>query len=50
MKKEEQDARNTTIEDSFVIYDPNNPPFERQHLCKYLLELPDLQEENLKTD
>jgi hypothetical protein len=49
--KEEQDARNSTIEESFVIYDPDNPPFEILYLCKYLLELPDLQEEdNLKTD
>lgn len=35
-----------TIESGFVIYDPDNPPFERLHLCKYLLELPDLEEED----
>ncbi len=46
MKNEEQDARNSTIEESFVIYDPNNPPFETLYLCKYLLELPDLEEED----
>jgi hypothetical protein len=50
MKKEEQEMRKTTIEKSFVIYDPDNPPYERLHLCKYLLELPDLEEEdNQKT-
>jgi hypothetical protein len=51
MKKEEQDIPSSTIEESFVIYDPDNPPFERLYLCNYLLELPDLQEEDvLKTD
>ena len=51
MKKEEQNISNPSIEESFVIYDPDNPPFERLYLCKYLLELPDLQEEgNPKTD
>ncbi len=34
----------TTIESGFVIYDPDNPAFERLYLCKYLLELPDLEE------
>jgi hypothetical protein len=45
-KKGEQDTGNPAIEESFVIYDPDNRPFERLHLCKYLLELPDLEEEN----
>jgi hypothetical protein len=50
-KKEEQDIGNPKVEENFVIYDPDNPPFERLHLCKYLLELPDLEEEdNPKTD
>jgi hypothetical protein len=47
--KAEQD--NSTLKKSFVIYDPDNPPFERPHHCKYLLELPDLEEEDdPKTD
>ncbi len=45
MKKEEQEISKTNIEESFVIYDPDNLPYERLHLCKYLLELPDLEEE-----
>jgi hypothetical protein len=50
-KKEEQESRSTAIEESFVIYDPDNRPFEILHLCKYLFELPDLQEEGgPKTD
>jgi hypothetical protein len=50
-KKEEQKPRSTAIEESFVTYDPDNPPYEILHLCKYLLELPDLQEEDgPKTD
>jgi hypothetical protein len=50
-KKEEQESRSTAIEESFVTYDPDNRPFEILHLCKYLLELPDLQEgDGLKTD
>jgi len=44
--KEEVDIHSSTIEDSFVIYDPNNPPFERLYLCEYLRELPDLEEED----
>jgi len=51
MKNEEQEISKTNIEESFVIYDPDNLPYERPHLCKYLLELPDLEEEaNSKTD
>jgi hypothetical protein len=51
MEKEERDTGNSTLEKSFVIYDPDNPPYERLYLCKYLLELPDLQEEDdPKTD
>ena len=46
MKKEKQDTHNPTLEESFVIYDPDNPPFERLYLCQYLLELPDLEEED----
>lgn len=34
----------TTTESGFVIYDPDNPPFQRLHLCEYLLELSDLEE------
>jgi hypothetical protein len=50
MKKEEHEISKPNIEENFVIYDPDNPPYERLHLCKYLLELPDLEEENsLKT-
>jgi hypothetical protein len=50
-KKQEEDGLNFTIEDSFVIYDPDNPPYERLHLCKYLLELPALEDkDDLKTD
>jgi hypothetical protein len=45
MKKEEEISK-TTIEESFVIYDPDNPPYERLYLCKYLLELSDLEEED----
>jgi hypothetical protein len=44
--KEEEDAYSSTIEDSFVIYDPDNLPFERLYLCEYLRELPDLEEED----
>jgi len=51
MKKEEQEISKTTIKENFVFYDPDNPPYERLHLCKYLLELSDLQEEDgPKTD
>lgn len=51
MKNEEQEISKTNIEEGFVIYDPDNLPHERLHLCKYLLELPDLEEEdNPKTD
>jgi hypothetical protein len=46
IKKEEQDSRNSPIKESFVTYDPDSPPYERLYLCKYLLELPDLQEED----
>ena len=48
MEKEEQEMSKTTVEESFVIYDPDNPPYERLHLCKYLSELPDLEEEDQK--
>jgi hypothetical protein len=48
MEKEEQKI-SKNIEESFVIYDPDNPPYERLHLCKYLNELPDLEEEDQKT-
>ena len=44
MKNEEQEISKTNSEESFVIYDPDNLPYERLHLCKYLLELPDLEE------
>jgi hypothetical protein len=51
MKEEEQEISKTTIKENFVLYDPDNPPYERLHLCKYLLELSDLQEEDgPKTD
>jgi len=50
-RKGGQDTGKPAIEESFVLYDPDNPPFERLPLCKYLLELPDLEEEiNQKTD
>jgi len=44
VKKEEQDAGNPSIEESFVIYDPDNPPFESLYLCEYLRELPYLED------
>jgi hypothetical protein len=51
VKKEEQDNHYSPSKESFVTYDPDNPPYERVYLCKYLLELPDLQEEaDPKTD
>jgi hypothetical protein len=51
VEKEDHKTRNACIEKSFVIYDPNNPPYERQQLCKYLLELPELNEKDgLKID
>ena len=34
------------IEENFVIYDPDNPPYETLHLCQYLLELHDLEEDS----
>jgi hypothetical protein len=37
IKKEEQDAPRAAIKDGFVIYDPDNPPYESLYLCKYLL-------------
>jgi hypothetical protein len=50
-KEEKQNIRNSTLEEGFVIYNPDDPPFERLYLCKYLLELPDLEEEgNPKAD
>jgi hypothetical protein len=44
--KKEQEISKAAIEESFVIYDPDNLPYERLHLCKYLIELPDLVEED----
>ena len=44
VKKEEQDAGNPSIEESFVIYDPDNPPFESLYLCEYLRALPHLED------
>jgi hypothetical protein len=46
MKKEEQDNHNSPVKEGFVTYDPDNPSYERLYLCKYLFELPDLQEED----
>jgi hypothetical protein len=45
-REKEQDTRNPAIEENFVIYNPDNPVYETLHLCKYLLELPDLEEED----
>ena len=39
-------THSSIIEDSLIIYDPNNPPFEQLYLCEYLRELPDLEEED----
>jgi hypothetical protein len=51
MKEEEREISKTTIKENFVFYDPDNLPYERLHLCKYLLELSDLQgEDGPKTD
>jgi hypothetical protein len=51
MKKEEREISGSATEEGFVIYDPDNPPFETLYLCKYLLELPELEEEgNQKAD
>lgn len=45
-RKKGQDARDSAIEENFVIYNPDNPAYETLHLCKYLLELPDLEKED----
>jgi hypothetical protein len=50
MKKEEQESSKTTIEEDFVIYDPDNLSYEKLYICEYLRGLPDLEEENPKTD
>jgi hypothetical protein len=50
MENEEQEISDTAIEKNFVNFDPDNPPYERLHLCKYLLELPDLEEENINQE
>jgi len=45
-REKEQDTLNPAIEENFVIYDPDNPPYETLHLCQYLLELHDLEEDS----
>ncbi len=42
-REKEQDTPNPAVEDNFVIYNPDNPPYETLHVCQYLLELPDLE-------
>ena len=41
MNNEKKGAHNAKIEDSFVIYDPDNLAYQKLHLCTYLLELPE---------
>ena len=51
MKNEEQEISKTNSEESIVIYDPDNLPYEKLCICEYLRELPDLEVEgNPKTD
>jgi hypothetical protein len=48
MNKEEKDISGTDMEDGFMRYDPDNLPYEKLHLCKYLSELPELTPEEVK--
>jgi hypothetical protein len=50
IKKEEEEISKPIIEESFVIYDPDNLPYEKLCICEHLRDLPDLEEEeNQKT-
>jgi hypothetical protein len=46
MDDEKQDV--SRIEDSFVTYDPDRSVYERLHLCKYLMELPELTKSDVE--
>lgn len=46
--KKKQDIIDPNVEDGFVRYDPDNLPYEKLHLCKYLSELPELIPEDVK--
>jgi hypothetical protein len=46
--KKKQDIIGPDVEDGFVRYDPDNPPYEKRRLCEYLSELPELTPEEVK--
>ena len=43
--RREKDAK--TIEDSFVVYDPDNLPYMKLCICDIIRELPELSAEDI---
>lgn len=41
------EKNNNSIEDNFVIYDPDNLPYEKQHICEIIRDLPEMTPEEI---
>ena len=41
------EKNNKSIEDNFVIYDPDKLPYEKQHICEIIRDLPELTPEEI---
>jgi hypothetical protein len=43
--EDNEETRNSIEPSNMVVYDPDNLPYEKLHLCVYLGELPELDAE-----